>query len=79
MHKIWAMADTKAINRHLRGLREEREWTQWDAARKCGWDQAKISKLETGHRMPSIDDLVVIAKAFSVKLNKLVKIRTEAS
>lgn len=73
------MAEAKAINRYLRDLREQREWTQWDVARKCKWDQAKTSKLETGVRMPSIDDLVVIAKAFRVELDALVKLRVRPS
>lgn len=73
------MAEAKAINRYLLKLRKERSWLQDEAARKCGWDQAKTSKLETGVRTPSIDDLAKIAKAFGVELDMLVKIRVRAA
>lgn len=67
------------MGKYLRNLRErKRKWLQREAAEACGWDQAKISKLETGERQASIDDLAVIAEVFGVPLNKLVRIRTRS-
>jgi len=75
MHKVWVMAEVTDINRHLLSLRKRRKWKQEDAAAACGWDQPKISKLETGGQQPTIADLQIISRVFSVSFTHLIKLR----
>lgn len=52
----------------LRGLREERGWTQEDLASEFECDRAYISQLERGVQNPSLQIMVRLAKVFSVEI-----------
>jgi len=47
-----------ALSRRLRGLREERNWTQAEFARRVGSSQSRVAKMEAGDPTVSIDLLV---------------------
>src|SRR3954453_3153814 len=47
-----------ALSRRLRGLREERNWTQAEFARRVVPSQSRVAKMEAGDPTVSIDLLV---------------------
>jgi transcriptional regulator with XRE-family HTH domain len=47
----------------VREKRRARGLSQCDLAEACGWSQAKLSQLETGDRVPSLMDVVLLAPA----------------
>jgi DNA-binding XRE family transcriptional regulator len=47
-----------ALSRRLRRLREERNWTQAEFARRVGSSQSRVAKMEAGDPTVSIDLLV---------------------
>ena len=57
----------------LKQLRERRDWTQDELARRVAAHRITIAKLETGARKPSIDMLERLAKALKVKVTDLLK------
>lgn len=61
----------------VRVEREKRGWGQRQMATECGegWDQAKISRIESGVVHPGFDDLVKLADVLGLRLDKLVDLR----
>lgn len=51
------VVDRERLAAGLRGLRQDAGLTGVEAARQAGMSQPKISKLETGRLLPSLDDL----------------------
>jgi len=52
-------------------LRQERNWTQGELAKKLGIRQKQISAYETGANHPSTDILIRLAEVFDVSLDYL--------
>lgn len=59
------------LGRRVRGLRELKQLTQEDFARRCGISVSFASLLERGERSPSYDTLLAIARALEVPLADL--------
>jgi transcriptional regulator with XRE-family HTH domain len=55
----------------LRALREAREWTQAELARRCGLHKAYIGFVERGERNVSLINLRKIARVLRVRLSDL--------
>jgi transcriptional regulator with XRE-family HTH domain len=55
----------------VRYLREERDWSQTELAKRAGLDPAQISTLETGKRSPNIRTLHKVAAALEVDVTSL--------
>src|SRR5437667_3895398 len=62
--RVAAAADTaevspqrRALGEALRRLREAAGLNQRELARRTGWQQPKVSRLENGHTVPSDDDI----------------------
>lgn len=53
----------------VRELRRQHNWTQDDLAAELGVDAAYISRIERGQKNPSLETLVRLATAFSVKIS----------
>ncbi len=63
------------LGERIRALREARDMTQSDLAKRCGWDsagQARIGNYEKNRREPNLADLRKIAQALGVSLMDLV-------
>lgn len=48
--------------------RRKRGLSQLDVARRCGWGQYRIAKIETGARKPTLEQLLRLARALDVPL-----------
>lgn len=62
------------LGEKIRRLRESREWTQAELARKVGVTKSAISTYELGNRTPSADVVCGFAKAFGVSADYLLGI-----
>lgn len=66
------MADIRVqFGKHLRKLREDRDWTQEELADKAGMHFTYIGQIERGLRNPSLVNLERLAKALRVKAGEL--------
>jgi transcriptional regulator with XRE-family HTH domain len=61
------------IRARLRGLREARGWSLDALAARCHLSASTLSRIETGHRRISIDQLVPIARELGTTLDQLVE------
>ena len=68
IRKISWAACRMFIGQRLRELRETRDLTQDDIARRSGFPRPYISRIENGHAIPSIETLERLAGALSMKL-----------
>ena len=57
---------------YLRQLRDDKSWTQPEAALKAGIEQSYLSKLETGKSIPSEDVFERLATAYGIAVDDLV-------
>lgn len=62
------------LGEKIKRLRESREWTQAELARKVGVTKSAISTYELGMRTPSADVVCGFAKAFGVSADYLLGI-----
>lgn len=58
-------------------LREEHHLTQMGVQMGTGIEQSLISKYETGTRIPSIDNYIVLAKFFNTSVDYLLGLTNE--
>ncbi|WP_053353645.1 helix-turn-helix domain-containing protein [Leucobacter musarum] len=61
-----------AIGPRVRELRRARHWTLAELAARTGLSISALSRLETGHRQPTLDLLLPLAAAFAIALDHLV-------
>ncbi len=61
------------IRARIRGLRLARGWSQDGLAARCHMSTSTLSRIETGHRRISLDQLVPIARALGSTLDQLVE------
>ncbi len=77
MHRLLLMTqepDLDAVIRaRIRGLRLARGWSLDALATRCQIGASTLSRIETGHRRISIDQLVPIARALGSTLDQLVE------
>lgn len=64
-----------AIGKYIKKLRNERGWSQRMLSYKTGLSNAAISKIENGIRIPEIDSLSALAKAFDIDRSILIALR----
>ena len=57
------------LGEQVRGLREERSWSQHDLAKLTGMTQPAIARFEAGGTTPTLPILVRIANAFDTTLS----------
>ena len=60
------------VGPRLRRVREQRGLTLTEAALETGISKSTLSRLETGHRRPSLELLLPLAQAYRVPLDDLV-------
>jgi len=56
---------------NLKRLRIERGMTQLSLQMKTGIDQALLSKYESGERVPTVENLIILADYFHTSLDYL--------
>ncbi|HEY7011011.1 MAG TPA: helix-turn-helix transcriptional regulator, partial [Jatrophihabitantaceae bacterium] len=61
------------IRARIRGLRLARGWSLDAMAARCHLSASTLSRIETGHRRISVDQLVPIARALGAPLDQLVE------
>ena len=59
-------------NERLRRLLEERGWTEYRLAKKCGLSQSTIANIYRRNTVPSIATLEVICNGFGITLSQFV-------
>lgn len=62
----------EAFGRHLRALREGKDWSQVDLSHAADVDPGYIGKIERGAVNPGLTYLVAIARGLSITLSELV-------
>ncbi|BBJ41416.1 transcriptional regulator [Streptomyces antimycoticus] len=61
------------VRKRIRGLRSALGWSLDDLAARCYLSPSTLSRLETGHRRISLDQLSAIARALGTTLDQLVE------
>jgi transcriptional regulator with XRE-family HTH domain len=61
------------IRARIRGLRLSRGWSLDALAGRCAMSASTLSRIETGHRRISLDQLVPLARALGTTLDQLVE------
>lgn len=61
------------IRARIRGLRLARGWSLDALAGRCAMSASTLSRIETGHRRISLDQLVPLARALGTTLDQLVE------
>jgi transcriptional regulator with XRE-family HTH domain len=61
------------IRARIRGLRLARGWSLDALAARCHLSPSTLSRIETGHRRISVDQLVPLARALGTSLDQLVE------
>jgi DNA-binding Xre family transcriptional regulator/quercetin dioxygenase-like cupin family protein len=61
------------VRQRIRGLRVARGWSLDDLAARCYLSPSTVSRIETGHRRISLDQLSTIARALGATLDQLVE------
>src|ERR1700722_19549326 len=61
------------IRARIKGLRLARGWSLDSLAARCQLSPSTLSRIETGHRRISIDQLLPIARALGTSLDQLVE------
>lgn len=61
------------VRQRIRGLRVARGWSLDDLAARCYLSPSTVSRIETGHRRISLDQLSTIARALGATLDELVE------
>lgn len=57
-------------NERLRKLLDERGWTEYRLAKKCGLSQSTIANIFTRNTVPSISTLEAICNGFGITLSQ---------
>jgi transcriptional regulator with XRE-family HTH domain len=63
----------RLVRMRIRGLRVARDWSLDDLAARCYLSPSTLSRIETGHRRISLDQLSSIARALGTTLDQLVE------
>lgn len=61
------------VRLRLRGLRLARGWSLDDLAERCYMSPSTLSRIETGHRRISLDQLISLARTLGTSLDQLVE------
>src|SRR3954447_2903713 len=61
------------VRKRIRGLRVARGWSLDELAARCYLSPSTLSRIETGHRRISLDQLTAIARALGTTLDQLVE------
>lgn len=65
------------VRARIRALRVAKGWSLDDLAGRCFLSPSTLSRIETGHRRISLDQLTVIARALGATLDELVDTATD--
>lgn len=65
------------VRKRIRGLRLAKGWSLDDLAARCYLSPSTLSRIETGHRRISLDQLSPIARALGATLDQLVESATD--
>lgn len=69
----WVPARRREIGERLRAARLEAGLTQLQLGERVGRDHRTIHRWEYAHRIPNLEDLLVLADALNVPLADLVR------
>lgn len=61
----------EAFGKHLKSLRDERDWSQVDLSHAADLDPGYIGKIERGRVNPGLTYLVAIARGLDITLTEL--------
>ena len=61
------------VRQRIKGLRLARGWSLDDLAERCYLSPSTLSRIETGHRRLSLDQLTALARALGTSLDHLVE------
>jgi transcriptional regulator with XRE-family HTH domain len=64
---------TENIGKNLKEIIVFLDITQVEAAKRCNMTPAAISQIINGERIPSVDSVYSILKAFNIKFERLLK------
>lgn len=61
----------KALGKHIRSLRREREMSQLDLATSCDLEKTSISRIENGRANITFKTAILLAKSLDVNLMEI--------
>lgn len=64
--------DSTKIGLFIRKLREEKGWNQETLANYLFCDRSRISKIENGNKLPSIEDFVKLGEIFDISFEEMI-------
>ena len=68
-----------AVGKQIRKTRQNKNLSQRDLANKIGYlSQSQISKIESGYRKTTVQDLIEIANALGVPVDELISAKKGA-
>lgn len=70
---------TNELSKRIIDLRESKNWTQTQLAEKMGLSKSTMSKIESGYRKITTDELKLLAEIFGVSTDYLLGITPPAS
>ena len=63
------------VGANIRRIRESKEISMGDLAKKCGAHYTAIAQFEEGHRLPGLINAIRVAHALEVTIDKLVSVK----
>jgi transcriptional regulator with XRE-family HTH domain len=70
---------TNELSKRIIDLRESKNWTQTQLAEKMGLSKSTMSKIESGYRKITTDELKLLSEIFGVSTDYLLGITPPAS
>lgn len=67
------MPSMGGVGARIQGLREKRDWSQAELARRAGIHRVSLANIERGAKLPSLRSLERLAKALGVPIARLLK------
>jgi len=65
----------QAFGKHLKSLRDERDWSQVELSHAADLDPGYIGKIERGAVNPGLTYLVALARGLNITLTELVNFK----
>ncbi|MET4927348.1 helix-turn-helix transcriptional regulator [Streptomyces sp. PSRA5] len=69
----WIEARSRALGQRIAKARAERRWSQDELADRAGLDRRSLQRYENAVREPRFGDLLLIAAALDMPIDKLVR------
>lgn len=63
------------VGKHLKMIRTRKKMSSEEAAQRCGLNRSSYSRIETGNKIPKLDELEAIAGAMNTTVGSLLGVK----